>query len=114
VDKKIASFWHGIYARSMNTYFVYIATNFTNNVLYVGVTNNIERRLAEHKSKKCEGFTKKYNINKLVYFKTFYSPFEAIAAEKKIKGWLRIKKIKLIADSNPEFKDLSLATNIQE
>jgi putative endonuclease len=98
----------------MNTYFVYIATNFTNNVLYVGVTNNLERRFAEHKSKNFEGFTKKYNINKLVYFENFYSPLEAIAAEKRIKGWLRIKKVRLIAESNPEFRDLSLATNIQE
>lgn len=87
-------------------YYVYIATNKRNTVLYTGVTNNLERRMYEHKHKLIKGFTSKYNIEKLVYFQEFSSPEEAISAEKKIKGWLRIKKIDLIKSINPDFKDL--------
>ncbi len=93
----------------MNQYFVYILTNWNNKVLYVGVTNNLIRRVYEHKNKLIDGFTKKYNLNKLVYFEEFNNVNDAIAAEKKIKGWLRIKKIKLIESVNPEWKDLSLS-----
>lgn len=92
----------------MKSYFVYILTNISNRVLYVGVTNNLERRIYEHKNKIIEGFTKKYNLTKLVYIECFNNTEDAIAAEKKIKGWLRIKKIKLIESKNPEWKDLSL------
>ncbi|HOX41009.1 MAG TPA: GIY-YIG nuclease family protein [bacterium] len=89
----------------MSTYFTYIMTNKYNTVLYVGVTNNLERRVFEHKSKIVKGFTEKYNINKLVWFQAFNSPEEAIAAEKKIKGWTRSKKIALIEKENPNWKD---------
>ena len=75
--------------------------------LYVGMTNNLERRVYEHKNKLIEGFTKKYNINKLVYYETFDNVNDAIRREKQIKGWLRIKKIKLIESMNPKWKDLS-------
>ena len=77
-------------------YSVYIMTNKVNSVLYVGVTNNLTRRVYEHKHKLIKGFTSKYNIDKLVYFERFNSPSEAIKAEKKIKGWVRRRKIELI------------------
>ena len=88
-------------------YYVYIATNKRNIVLYTGVTSNLERRMYEHKNKLIKGFTKKYNVTKLVYFEVFNTPEESISAEKKIKGWIRQKKIELIKSRNPEFKDLS-------
>ena len=81
-------------------------TNKANKVLYTGVTNDLLRRAGEHKSKLFEGFTKKYNVSKLVYFEEFPSINDAIAAEKKVKGWLRSKKINLIESKNPEWKDL--------
>jgi len=86
-------------------YYVYIATN-KSHTLYIGVTNNLQRRMDEHKNKIVKGFTEKYNINKLVYFQEFNTPEEAINAEKKIKGWTRVKKINLIKSINPDFKDL--------
>ena len=87
-------------------YYVYIAVNKRNTVLYTGVTNNLERRIYEHKHRVIKGFTAKYNINKLVYYQEFNTPEEAISAEKKIKGWTREKKIGLIKNTNPEFKNL--------
>jgi len=87
------------------SYWVYIATN-KSNTLYTGVTNDLNRRMAEHKEKLVKGFTEKYNINKLIYFQEFDTPNEAIEAEKKIKGWTRVKKINLIKSLNPTFKDL--------
>ncbi|PIR44063.1 endonuclease [Candidatus Wolfebacteria bacterium CG10_big_fil_rev_8_21_14_0_10_31_9] len=89
-------------------YYVYIATNKINTVLYTGMTNNLKRRVYEHKNKLIGGFTKKYNINKLIFYEIFNFPTEAIIAEKKIKGWTREKKINLIKSKNPEYKDLSL------
>lgn len=83
-------------------------TNKSNKVIYAGVTNNLTRRIYEHKNKVIEGFTKKYNLTKLVYFQEFSNINEAIAAEKKIKGWLRIKKNNLIESKNPKWKDLGL------
>lgn len=93
----------------MNSYFVYILTNKYNTVLYIGVTNNLERRVYEHKNKLIEGFSKKYNLSKLVYFEEFNSIDDAIAIEKKLKGWLRSKKITLIVSKNPQWKDLSVS-----
>jgi len=87
-------------------YYTYIATNKNNTVLYTGVTNDLARRSYEHKNKIINGFTAKYNVNKIVWYNMFSSPYEAIAAEKTIKGWTRAKKIKLIAGINYEFKDL--------
>lgn len=89
-------------------YSTYILTNKSNKVLYVGVTNNLERRVFEHKHKLIPGFTSKYNLNKLVWFENFSDINDAISAEKKIKGWLRIKKIKLIESKNKDWKDLSV------
>ena len=90
----------------MNTYYVYIMTNKSNNVLYVGMTNDIERRVAEHKSHSIPGFTARYNLNKCVYVEEFSSIEDAIDNEKKLKSWSRKKKFELINSKNPEFKDL--------
>ena len=87
-------------------YYVYIATNKRNTVLYTGITNDPARRMFEHQNKIIKGFTAQYNVAKLVYCEEFNSPDEAITAEKKIKGWTRTKKIKLIKAQNPDFKDL--------
>lgn len=81
-------------------------TNKGDTVLYTGITNNLTKRVYEHKTKIVEGFTKKYNINKLVYCEEYNDVEEAIKREKQIKGWLRIKKINLIKDINPEFKEI--------
>ncbi|MDP3710426.1 MAG: GIY-YIG nuclease family protein [bacterium] len=88
-------------------FFVYIASNKVNTVLYTGVTNNLTRRMYEHKNKLIQGFTSKYNVNKLLYYEIFPTPREAIAAEKKIKAGSRERKIGLIESMNPEHKDLS-------
>ncbi|OGE64709.1 endonuclease [Candidatus Daviesbacteria bacterium RIFCSPLOWO2_02_FULL_36_7] len=85
-------------------YYVYILTN-KSNTLYVGMTNNIKRRIQEHRTKK-NHFTIKYNINKLIYYQEFQDLLSATNTEKKIKGWTRKKKIQLIKSINPEFKDL--------
>ena len=76
--------------------------------MYVGVTNNLQRRIAEHKSKLIEGFTKKYNVNKLVYYEHTTDINSAIAREKEIKGWKRCKKDALVVSINPQWKDLSV------
>ena len=88
-------------------YYVYILTNKHNTTVYTGVTNNLERRLYEHKNKLADGFTKRYNLDKLVYFDTTTDVRSAIAREKEIKGWTRAKKNNLINSINPEWKDLS-------
>jgi putative endonuclease len=87
-------------------YYVYILTNWSNNVLYTGITNNLERRLYEHKNKLIKGFTEKYNTNKLVYFDSTTDVLSAISREKQIKGWTRHKKIELIESINPHWNDL--------
>jgi len=92
----------------MNQYFVYILTNKSNKVLYIGVTNNLERRMYEHKNKMIDGFTKKYNLTKLVYFEETSDIGSAIERERQLKNWHRDWKIKIISDFNPEWKDLSV------
>ena len=87
-------------------YYVYIMANRTR-MLYTGVTNNLERRVYEHKNRITTGFTSKYNLNRLVYYESYFQVRDAIAREKQIKGWLRTKKIALIQSLNPEWKDLS-------
>jgi len=81
-------------------------TNQRNTVFYTGITSNLSRRVYEHKEKLIRGFTKRYNINKLVYLEVFDNPEEAIRREKQIKAGSRNKKIVLIKKKNPEFKDL--------
>lgn len=87
-------------------YFVYIMTNAHNTVLYTGVTNDLIRRVAEHRSGKGSKFTGKYNVTKLVYFESGNDVKAAIAREKQIKGGSRKKKEELINSMNPEWKDL--------
>lgn len=87
-------------------YYVYIMTN-KSRTLYTGVTNNLMRRVYEHKKKLVEGFTSKYNIQFLVYYESTNDVHVALAREKQIKGWLRSKKIALIDSMNPKWKDLS-------
>ena len=91
-----------------NQYYVYIMSNKNNTTLYTGVTNEIERRVSEHKSGLIPGFTKKYNCNKLVYYEVFSDINQAIDREKQIKGGSRKKKLLLIERLNPEWKDLSI------
>ncbi len=89
----------------MNPYFVYLMTN-RSKTLYTGVTNNLGRRVGEHKSRKTAGFTKRYSIDQLIYSEEFKTPGEAIRREKQIKGWTRTKKINLIEVANPDWIDL--------
>ncbi len=91
----------------MKHYYVYIMTN-KSKTLYTGVTDDLERRVYEHKNKLVAGFTSKYNITKLVYYGETNDVQEALAREKQIKGWIRAKKVALIESENPEWKDLSL------
>ena len=88
-------------------YFVYILTNKSDKVLYIGVTNDLERRVYEHKNKMVDGFRKKYNLNKLVYFDPTTDVRTAVEREKQLKNWHRDWKINLISGFNPEWKDLS-------
>lgn len=86
-----------------HTYFVYTLTNWNNKVMYVGMTNNLVRRIYEHKNKLVEGFTKEYNVHKLVYYEQTKDVNAAIAREKK---WRREKKNQLVESVNPEWRDL--------
>ena len=90
----------------MKTYFVYILSNKYNTVLYTGITNDLERRVNEHKRKINTGFTLQYNVDKLVYFEQTSDVLSAIAREKQIKSWSRKKKNDLIDSINPEWNDL--------
>ena len=81
-------------------------TNYANSVIYIGVTDNLIRRIYEHKNKLVKGFTSKYNVNKLVYFEECPSVLSAISKEKQLKAGSRQKKIDLIIKGNPKFKDL--------
>jgi putative endonuclease len=76
-------------------------------MLYIGVTNNVERRLSEHRQKLVPGYTPKYNLHRLVYFEEYAYVLDAIAREKQLKHWLRSRKVALIEDENPEWADLS-------
>lgn len=88
-------------------YYVYLLTNWNNKVMYIGVTNNLNRRVYEHKNELVDGFTKKYHVHKLVYFETTTDVKAAIEREKQLKGWTREKKNALVNNMNPEWIDLS-------
>lgn len=90
----------------IHVYYVYILTNKNNNVLYTGITNNLIRRTWEHKQKMIKGFTQRYNVDKLVYFEVFDYADLAIAREKQIKGYSRVKKAALINGKNADWIDL--------
>ena len=87
-------------------YYVYILTNKTDSVMYIGVTNDLRRRIGEHKDGLIEGFTKRYHVYKLVYFEEYSNVTEAIAREKQIKSWSRSKKNQLAVSKNPWFEEL--------
>ena len=87
-------------------YFVYILTNYSR-TLYIGITSNLRKRIWEHKNKVVEGFTKKYNIDQLVYYEQTENVMSAIEREKQLKRWRREKKIKLIEENNPLWLDLA-------
>jgi putative endonuclease len=88
------------------TYYVYILTN-KSGTLYTGVTGKPRGRVWQHKTKQVEGFTQKYHIDRLIYYEIFSDVWAAIAREKQIKGWMRQRKVDLIASMNPEWRDLS-------
>ena len=91
----------------MHTYYVYILTNVKRNVIYVGVTNNLETRIAEHGDGRGGAFTRRYRVNTLVHVEEYQYIDEAIAREKEIKGWRRSKKDALVELSNPTWADLA-------
>ncbi len=91
----------------MKRFFVYILTN-KSHTLYIGVTNDLVRRIYEHKNKLTHGFTGKYNLNKLIYVEEYASPLEAITREKQLKGWSRMKKMKRIKSINPTFREIDI------
>ncbi len=88
-------------------YYVYILTNANNTVIYIGVTNDLPRRLSEHKNGAVDSFTKRYHVHKLVYFEEYLNPNDAISREKQLKGWRRSKKNALVESTNPSWSDLS-------
>jgi putative endonuclease len=88
-------------------------SNTYNNVLYIGITSDLYRRITEHKSKEIKGFTQKYNCDKLVYFEEFENIEDAINREKQLKNWKREWKNKLIEAMNPEWKDLTFNLNFE-
>jgi len=90
------------------SYYVYFLTNWNHNVMYVGVTNDLQRRIYEHKNKLVKGFAEKYNVNKLVYFEETKDINAALEREKQFKKWRRSKKNALVVAVNPLWKDLSI------
>ena len=92
----------------IQTYYVYILTTWNHRVLYIGVTNNLQRRIYEHKMELVEGNTKKYHVHKLVYFESCGEIKDAIAREKQLKGWTRARKIELIESKNPMWREIIL------
>ncbi len=90
----------------MNAYYVYIMASKRNGTLYIGMTNNLARRVWEHKNNVVEGFTKKYGVHQLVWYEVADTPQAAITREKQLKKWNRAWKLKLIEATNPEWKDL--------
>jgi putative endonuclease len=93
--------------KTIHQYYLYILSNHKNGTLYIGVTNDLERRMFEHKNKLIEGFTKQYGLNKLIYFETYQYVNDAIEREKNMKKWKRQWKIDLIEKENREWNDLS-------
>jgi putative endonuclease len=106
IKNVIAGFLEPLTITLMKQYFVYIMTNKYHNVLYTGVTNNLIRRVYEHKQKLVEGFTKRYGLSKLVYYELAETANAAITREKQIKGGSRKDKIDLIQSMNPKWQDL--------
>jgi len=91
----------------MRQYCVYLLTNFTNSVIYTGMTGDLITRVRQHRERWAQGFTKRYAVWKMVYFEQYADPLSAIAREKQIKAWRREKKVRLIDSANPAWEDLS-------
>ena len=91
----------------MNQYYVYILTNWNNKVMYIGVTNDLSRRIYEHRNKLVKSFTSRYNVDKLVYYEYTSDVKAAIEREKQLKGWVRKRKNALVEQMNPKWNDLS-------
>ena len=89
-------------------FYVYIFTNDNNHVMYIGVTNDLKRRITEHQLGIFPGFTKKYHVHRLVYYEHYNDIRQAIIREKQLKGWTRAKKNALVEEQNPEWKEISL------
>ncbi len=89
-------------------YYVYILTNWNDRVMYIGVTNDLKRRISEHRLETVEGFTRKYHVHKLVYYEAMTDIRDAIAREKELKGWTRAKKNALVMEKNPGFEEIRL------
>jgi len=98
--------------KTIHQYYLYILSNRKNGTLYIGISNDLERRMFEHKHKLVDGFTKRYHIDKLMYFETFQYINDAIKREKNMKKWKRQWKINLIIEQNPNWKDLSSDWNL--
>ena len=90
-------------------HYVYILANHSNEVIYIGVTNDLRRQLREHREGRIEGFTKKYHVKKLLYYESYSSPIDAVSRERQLKKWTREKKNNLIALKNPNWDDWSEA-----
>ena len=95
-----------VYDEDMKSMYVYIITNKIDSTLYIGVTNNLVRRIYEHKNKLIPGFSSRYNLSKLVYYEIYDDEVTAISREKQLKHYIRENKNKLISDFNPSWKDL--------
>ena len=91
----------------MNSYYIYVLTNDWGNVMYIGVTNDLPRRLYEHRQELVDGFTKRYHVHKLVYYEETSDVRAALEREKQLKSWSRAKKDKLVETCNPDWHDLS-------
>ncbi len=91
----------------MKEFFVYIITNKKNGTLYIGMTGDIERRMAEHKLKQADGFSKRYGLDKLVYYEKFEDSYPAFKRERQMKAWKRQWKINRIIEDNPDWQDIS-------
>ncbi|MFH1098607.1 MAG: GIY-YIG nuclease family protein [Candidatus Uhrbacteria bacterium] len=91
---------------SERQFYVYILTNAARTVLYIGVTNDLVRRVFEHREKFVDGFTKRYHLNRLVYYEVFTTAYDAITREKQLKGWTRKRKLDLIQQMNSSLRDL--------
>ena len=92
-------------------FYIYLLSNKKNGTLYIGMTNDLERRMFEHKHKLVEGFTKKYGLDRLVYFERFQYVYDAIKREKQLKNWRRQWKIDMIEEDNKDWDDLSIDWN---
>jgi putative endonuclease len=91
----------------MHQYYVYMLTNFSRSTLYTGITNDLEKRLYQHRTKAFSGFSARYHVDRLVHFECFQYVNDALAREKQIKGWVRARKDALVNEHNPDWKDLS-------